>query len=114
MIQEARMVSEFLLLGLQVLLCLLGWFAVAWVRAELRSLKNSDEALAARIGNELVAQRGQCAEHTVRMRVLEEGANDRRVRIATLEAHYQDLVRRLDSVDDKLEQLLSYQRSSGK
>ena len=30
---EARMVSDFLVLGLQVLFGLLGWFAVAWVRA---------------------------------------------------------------------------------
>lgn len=105
------MVSDFLVLGLQVLFGLLGWFAVAWVRAELRALKDADAALAGRLGNELVAQRGQCAEHSVRMRVLEEGANDRRVRIATLEAHYQDLVRRMDSIDDKLEQILSYQRN---
>lgn len=105
------MLSEYLLLALQLLLGMLGWFAVAWVRAELRGLKDADAALAARIGGELVQQRGQCAEHTARMRVLEDGANDRRVRIATLEAHYGDVMRRMEAMDEKLDQILNFQRN---
>lgn len=103
--------GELILIVAQCILGLLGWFAVQWVRAELRSLKEADMALASRIATELVGQRSVCAEHAARTRVLEDGANERRVRIATLEAHHVDFNRRLDQIDGKLDELLTYQRN---
>lgn len=103
--------SELAIIVVQCVLGLLGWLAVQWVRAELRLLKEADVNLSSRVTNELMGQRSNCVEHGARMKVLEEGANDRRVRIATLEAHYVDLTRRIDGMDGKLDELLRYSRS---
>lgn len=104
------LVTEVIVIVVNILIGLLGWLASNWVRAELKKLEAADSAISSRLESGMMRLSGSITESQARLGSIEEGAVDRRIRIATLEAHYTDMSRRLDELRVQNNEIISLLR----